>query len=153
MKIRTGFVSNSSSSSFLLACAKVNMKNVAQFYEWKNKIEAILKKSSIEIIDVKQYDFSDSYDYKLHNNMLEIESFDDCLMVNVNPEDELIVTINYCGNEGDGEFYDDEDGYCNYDKVDLDWFDGEYQDIINDFAVLKDIFSNYEYKCGAGRNG
>jgi len=158
MKLRKGFVSNSSSSSFLIGLAKISDLN--RFY-------AYVKKNDIKL---DAYDkFVRSYSDILSNvpyfmntgaETLTIESFMSDISMNtkeINGDDHILV-ISFDGNDGDSSFYDDDSCGLYYDidyNIDIDFFDNNEQKIYN---MLHDKDSGIDITTanvtyGAGRNG
>lgn len=121
MKIRNGFVSNSSSSSYIIGIAIVKDIEKCKTYITDNKIDDEVKLSTFkELKDTEPWEVNIRKD-----KSIEIESFDGAI-VSVNIEDlkdnDYVLTYCFFGNEGDGHFYEREDGddgwlEPNYDKV------------------------------------
>lgn len=129
MKIRYGYVSNSSSSSYLIGIGIVK----------KDKIEEV-KKLIEGISDFKNSGIVDKEGY------LSITSFDDnCVSMYVHTGD-FVVQLYEIGDEPE---YDEEIDDYNYDGVDSSWFKEETYDVIS----RSDIFENVQFKIGAGYNG
>jgi len=153
MKIRNGFVSNSSSSSFIIGLAKV---------QDENKLRTILDKMP----DIKNDYFLGNYndfissEYKCYeinfsDGRISVEapinnSFEISLDVN---DEEKVFAFCVGNDEGDSEFYDLQKDELNYDKVTEDWFEGDQAKILELFATSHDILKNKIYKIGAARNG
>lgn len=128
MKIRHGYVSNSSSSSYLIGVGIVK----------KDKIDEV--KKLIEGIS----DFNSGIVDK--DGHLIVESFNgDCVCINVHNGD-FVVQLYEIGDEPE---YDEEIDDYNYDGVDSSWFKEETYDVIS----RSDIFENVQFKIGAGYNG
>jgi hypothetical protein len=130
MKFRSGFVSNSSSCSFVIAIAKI--KDEKKFQTWlKNH-----KHDDIEVCD--------------HKGDLFVESFNGCI-VSI-PKDKITdgVYVKYYHGE---DIYPNEDGDCDY-NVGLIDFNSEVETIVNDITdESSEIFELGNYDCGAGYNG
>jgi len=156
MKIRNGFVSNSSSSSFIIGIAKI---------EDREKFDAWLEENA----DKLGYDFGSAFsplkickvkdldsEYK-KEAIVSVESF---IWADVNiPLDELddedeVVIFDFIGDEGDSCFsvYDGDD-WVDYDyDIDLDFFEEPEQkayDGLSEENGLSMVSKTY----GAGRNG
>ena len=149
MKIRSGFVSNSSSSSFILGISKID--NITTFMDYilekgiSNNI-TIIKKSGMQKsvwgagLDERGFFVNDGFqsDVSIDTNNLD--------------QDDSVAYVNITNNEGDDIFYDGWE--CNYD-IGIDFFDKQQQDIYNMFydkqSGLDVKTSDAHY--GAGRNG
>lgn len=168
MKIRTGFVSNSSSSSFIIGIGKVTKNKRSRFKEWYNKITLgntfyegevnFLTSEEIFNKDVHDYIPDDiEYDYDKDelvvkapvNSEPEIRMPFDPLDIDRDSEYFLVTLGN---NEGDSAFYDYGSEELIYDKVDDDWFE-EKQKKILDVLNSGDFFNDVRVKIGADRNG
>jgi hypothetical protein len=159
MKIRKGFVSNSSSSSFIIGVAKVNDIEKCRKYIEDNKISG-----EVELSTYKKLKEDNGWTVTIRKNGdVEIESFD-CATATIKGEnlkdDDYILTYYFAGNEGDGYFYESDDadwGEPNYDRVyEDDFFDKSEGDVImmlnsGDNAGLD--MDNTEWTYGAARNG
>lgn len=141
MKYRLGFVSNSSSSSFIIGYAKVI--DSTKFMNWveKNNIKNISLLTTKEILSTK-------------GDLFKIESFrDDALVVPISVDkNEVFVIVDYGGNEGDSYFYHNEDYDIDY-NISLNFFDSELQDIIKAIQEGNHGLSLGQVIYGAGRNG
>ena len=138
MKIRHGFVSNSSSSSFVIGIAVVTDAS---------KLAKILKKHN-DLWEIEVKICRGDYD-------LKVTSFDDTeetLSWDQAELGDLILRISNFADEGDNHFWDDScGGYMDYDI--------EFDDC--DYSIVKLIQTLEETKCvkhltysyGAGRNG
>lgn len=129
MKIRTGFVSNSSSSSYLIGVGVVKKDKID---EVKNLIEGISDFKDSGVVSEDEY--------------VRVTSFDEnCVGVQAHAGD-FVVRLYEIGYEPE---YDEEIGDYNYDHVDRSWFKSETYDVIS----RSDLFENVQFKMGAGFNG
>jgi hypothetical protein len=146
MKIRSGFVSNSSSSSYIIGVGKVVDREKLESYLKEHKID----KSDYEIVTTRELVDSTSWKYIFRKDKLIVEAFNgDEVSINVNTnKDDTYITIYVCNNEGDGCFMTDEDSDINYD-IDDNFFDENQQAILGDIEGVEKYISSY----GAARNG
>ena len=153
MKVRNGFVSNSSSSSFIVGIAKIKDYDKFQNY---------LRENSITLgYDVKVITFAnmlkDGWDTKIIDDKIIVESFQTDARVSTNDlrGDELFFVVNKSNNEGDSAFSND-DGYWELDyDIDLSFFDSSDRSIYNAFFDEKSglDLEKSDVSFGAGRNG
>lgn len=155
MKFRTGFVSNSSSSSFICGVARINdMAQLAAYLTFHN-----LKLDSSDLFITSPTDQEHSYDVRFGVNKVTVESFVATVSVPVKDETEKFLVVNICNNEGDYAFMEeDEDdeygGDLNYD-IDVEFFDPEQQQIYNMFFASESGLDQQvrDLTFGAERNG
>lgn len=153
MKIRNGFVSNSSSSSFIVGIAKINDLNKLKENLLDNNITLDTYQTTIRsLIDIK----NDGVFETIYNtNNIEVESFVTSAIITHDKleDNDFLFIVNISNDEGDSAFYSG--GYGNFDyDIDVDYFNEEQQAIYNLFfdedsgldLVKKDI------KYGAARN-
>jgi len=140
MKIRNGFVSNSSSSSFIIGIARIT--DINAFMVWKRKMGCR---------DIKIVDGNDNWGYRIGIGKVYVDapinSGSEISLPCKEGDDIAIVCIG--NNEGDTEFM--EYGELNYD-IDLAHFDEVQQEIYNTFKSSK-FFGDSKAFFGAGRNG
>lgn len=152
MKIRHCFVSNSSSSSFIIGLAKTNDESGTKFdssklvwSEWNKSyfLEVEGGRYSDEIYVRKNDDGS----YKL-----EIESFMGSSVTCNIKDGEYFLHVDGAGPDSDEFFsiYDDNDDWVDidYDKIELEHFDKED---IETFEKIVELGGDVDF--GAGRNG
>lgn len=126
MKYRSGFVANSSSSSFM--CAIGYIKNRQVFDEWvrKNKIT----------LDHYYYTIHDATDFygelELDENKLRFNCCcDDVIETTYHPELSEVFTMDIAHHEGDDGFWNGD--YMEYD-IDLNYFDDKEQKIYTEIS-------------------
>lgn len=131
MRIRAGFVTNSSSSSFIICFARIADKEKAQ---------KIIDKYELDVFDCDGVNKEKNWCGELGADYAGavIWNVDDIL--NEHPNDKFIII------EDRNEAYEDEDGYVEYD------YDFSMNDAID--AIIKDNgFDNIEIAEGEGRDG
>lgn len=141
MKIRNGFVSNSSSSSFIIGIGNVDD-------EVKLRQE-IGNNNYIKIDTVEE--LIKSYSFRISSNKIILESFGGEVSTTFNDKSDLIVFFDECEGD-DSDFWDEEYEEYDYD-IDLDFFDKSFQEI---YEILnkEDIgIVDSETTYGAGRDG
>lgn len=159
MKIRQGFVSNSSSSSYIIGIAKVDDIKKCKKYIEDNKIDA----DDINISTYKDLKETKSWTVTIRGDKsVEVESFDGNI-VSIDARDfkdgTFILTYCFFGNEGDHVFYEREDGdddWCepNYDKVYNDgFFDKTEEDVMTMLGTDTSGLGECNFAIGASRNG
>lgn len=159
MKKRTGFVSNSSSSSFIVGIGVVT--DFKKFNDWMGKLDEDVA-ADIELYDPEEEvkrSWSDINEDKTFYSTEEPTNYGGILSINKEdynkfkkerPDNVVVMCIG--NNEGDSAFYYSEDDYdLNYD-IDLDWFTESQQNAYNGFGKDNGI-SLAEVTYGAGRNG
>ena len=156
MKIRNGFVSNSSSSSFMIAIGVVT--NMERFNAWrKNFTFEEYGCSELEVLDEETrydgYHLSETDEYITLSAPVNSSPEVSIEKINIDPsKDTPIVTLRVGNDEGDHAFYTNVELYdLNYD-IGLDHFDEEQQEVYNGFCPSNGIeFVDKTY--GADRNG
>lgn len=172
MKIRIGFVSNSSSSSFMGGIGII--VDFEKFNSWIESLNGLEKWEKPHIIDIT--DFKNNYYY--------IEQNRDCyklvMPVNYEPTVELlksdlkkhpinlpdnivakkllenkevsnIVAFVMGNDEGDSAFYNENKDYLDYD-IDLEYFNESQKRVYNEFSEENGL-ACIDKTFGAGRNG
>lgn len=139
MKVRTDFVTNSSSSSFIVCFARVSDKEKAQkiLDKYEGEIEIYTGEEALAEVQRTRY----------YSEWLEW----DWAGINATPSkkyilqhiDDNFVVVTDCHH-----IYADEDGYLDY-NVDYDDFDTEVIDCISE----ENGFADIEIQWGAGRDG
>lgn len=161
MKKRTGFVSNSSSSSFIVGIGVVTDFN--KFNNWMGKLSAeiaedITLHDPVKERETRWPDLDEDFtsfsteEPTNYGGTVSIRKEEYEKLKTERPDNIVILCIG--NNEGDGAFYYDEDNDdydLNYD-IDLDWFDKNQIEAFNGFDESNGI-SLAEVSYGAGRNG
>ena len=157
MKTRQGFVSNSSSSSFIVAVAKV--VDEEKVNKWRDSLNLPdYRKSHCKIVTLEDIINNEVYCAKIKKDQVVIESFqaDARLSIKGMKEDDKIFYINITNDEGDtGRFsgYDENGEYCDIDyDINLDDFSEAEQNLFMGLTE-NNGFSNIDANYGAGRNG
>lgn len=141
MKIRNGFVSNSSSSSFVIAIAEVTDEEKIRIYLKENKIDA-------EIVSYEDFVHSSWYGCNITDNAklnkeeteISIESFD-----------YSTVSLPYDKTKKYLAYYSGQDCECNEDGETI--FDESVCDEIDRIAKEAEGISKLQVSTGCGRNG
>lgn len=174
MKHRNGFVSNSSSSSFIIGLAEIADKELLK-QAFKDcgldytKCYGVSIMSSAELVKRADDYYSDTEVMLNHENgesKIRLSSFTgSSIDQNLGKTDDIEraklddslkkewLVIDYTGNEGDDAFYI---GYGDIDyDIDESFFSGsEFEHILNWMNEPgKNGLKNVTYKIGAGRNG
>jgi hypothetical protein len=152
MKIRQGFVSNSSSSSFIVGIARITDEIKLRKYLEDNNIQL-----GYDVGIVKVKDIQGRYEIIKTPNYVKVLSFsqDVSLPLDGLDEEDSIFFVNIINNEGDtGQFSRNKYHDIDYD-IDLDYFDKNEQLLYGAFdnpnIGLDCKTSSVTF--GAGRNG
>lgn len=145
MKIRSDFVTNSSSSSFIGIFAKISDRNKANQTIEQHKLQHNIRTGK-EILEEMTGRYFGGYGADWAGVDLTPSKN------NIEENAEYIIWESY-GGAGDDDYAFDESGYgdINYD-VDLDDFEECEQQIYNDISESNG-FTNIDCGYGAGRNG
>ena len=153
MKIRNGFVSNSSSSSFIVGVAKINNYNEFTKYIIDNNIKLDY---SIKVMTLSEIKENNDYDMHFNNNKIYVDSFQTGAYLDTKDckDEDLFLTVNICNNEGDSNFMTSDYDDIDYD-IDISFFDIHdkkiYEAFYNEESGLD--LNKSEICFGAGRNG
>jgi len=143
MKKRLGFVSNSSSSSFIIGIARVKDENKLKKYIKSNKINGVN-------IDTVKNLMKKTWDFRIKNNKIYLESFMNDVNTEFYSKYDLIVYYDVTGGD-DSDFWDGD--YYDYD-IDLNFFNSDEIASFNLFFQKEDIgIEDADATYGAGRNG
>jgi hypothetical protein len=162
MKQRRGFVSNSSSSSFIIGCGKV--KDFALFTAWCRKND--ISDKYLRVLTTHQvFTGDDEIDYWHGTGMWKCDG-DLRVMACVNSEpsvstpvnplgEDYYVVVNLGNDEGDTPFWDADAEDMRYD-IPPTYFHGEQKrllDMLMDESKNSNMIEKCSYKFGAERNG
>jgi hypothetical protein len=162
MKIRNGFVSNSSSSSFIIGIAAVADVDACKKYLEDNKIktEGHNAPMLMKLKDIKE---NKPYDIEtITNDTISIESFmytDVSINIDKLDDEDYVLFYVFYGDEGDYSFMGEDDDSYDYDidyDIDYDFFGKDEKAVIDMFGDPDASGLNKaecELSLGAGRNG
>jgi hypothetical protein len=158
MKCRTGFVSNSSSSSFIIGYGFIKNKDKLKKYLKDNKIETTEFYSGDDILEYTETKIVNSYNLMCEPQfrLLSCSNYTEIVIpkeLEYGNNEIFIVTIN--NNEGDSEFWNYAYGDYDYGKAeDISFYSGYQRDLISLFTMSDIIDQKYmQFKIGAERNG
>ena len=159
MKVRLGFVGNSSSSSFIIGLAKVVNIKAAQ-KEVSDQCLSVYKLNWEGFITLgepllPENNWWDNVAVKRTSAAAEltIDSFTGAeVRLTVTPETNYIIVVAYDGDEGDGEFWDKRKDEMKY-NITESFFDGSPRERALEVLRDKDICTDSMRAFGAGRNG
>jgi hypothetical protein len=158
MKCRTGFVSNSSSSSFIIGYGVIKNKDKLKKYLKDNKIETTEFYSGDDILEYTETKIVNSYNLMCEPQfrLLSCSNYTEIVIpkeLEYGNNEIFIVTIN--NNEGDSEFWNYAYGDYDYGKAeDISFYSGYQRDLISLFTMSDIIDQKYmQFKIGAERNG
>jgi hypothetical protein len=150
MKVRQGFVSNSSSSSFIIGVGKI--VDLAKFEEFRKKMN--FSEYNVRVHSTKELiNTTTRYNnFKVKNTTLEVCSFSGTTVsTKIDPtKDELFVVTYLNNDEGDEGFLNDDGDDIDYD-IDPSFFSESQQTLLSLDEKVGVV--NYESAFGAARNG
>jgi hypothetical protein len=161
MKIRNGFVSNSSSSSFIVGVGKISNRDAFdEFIKEKGICNFVDIYTTEELVKESE---SDSWyknctksDDKYYITKDSFMDSGERLEFDPNLNEEFVV-VSYCGDEGECSFCSNDPDNCDYDcgysnyNIDSEFFEGDSASYL--FDLSDHGVENYSYHYGAGRNG
>ena len=152
MKTRTGFVSNSSSSSFIVGIGRISDKDKFNTWRKENKVETDYDVSVLKLQDIKE---GKSYESNIHNGHVTINSFQSSAATKIETDDDEFFVVNYAGNEGDSAFESSEWGDIDYDIDVFDYLTNNVKKAIQAFSDINSGIdtSTADQSMGAARNG
>ena len=152
MKTRTGFVSNSSSSSFILIAAAVKDHEKAKAF--LGSVLDVADNHCDYVKIMKAAEVTHRCGAKFSNGTMEVENFQTSVHVKGLKDDDLVLVAEVTNNEGDmGAFeYDDEAGEIDYD-IDLDDLPSKWQKELYEGVIEENGFERIDKCFGAARNG
>ena len=156
MKVRTGFVSNSSSSSFIIGVGIATDKDaIAELEKIKGWELELLPLSEVVAQEHNNSWSGDGYNAELDRFKISSFQYSDESVSGVeksylkHPEG-VIVKISLCEGD-DSDFWNEEWSEYDYD-IDLDFFEESTQELVGKCEDLSDV-GTFSWHYGAGRNG
>jgi len=140
MKKRLGFVSNSSSSSFIICIAKIIDEEKLKKYLTSKGIDGV----HIDTVE----NLKNRWDFNVKNNKLFLESFMNDVSTEFISMDDKIIYYDITGGS-DSDFWNGH--YYDYD-IDLNFFSFDEIEIYKLFSEKNIGIENGDVSYGAGRN-
>lgn len=157
MKIRTGHVSNSSSSSFLLGVGKIKeMKAAKKLVDFSPQDFKIISTSELLEKTNRNWHYGPRIDLNLGE--VVIESFNGVFVSTKAAlgQEEFFLVMDHDGCHDDSDFseYDHHGNWIgiDYNKIEMEWFSKEIKEQSEIFHK-SEIIEDGHIKFGAGRNG
>lgn len=154
MKIRNGFVSNSSSSSFIVGIARVTDLDKLNAYVASKGLA--FDKFDFKVTTLREIKECNRYGVIISGDKVVVESFRDSSSISMKgmADSDLLLFCNISNDEGDEAFWDYGEDTVDY-NIDLDWFDNVQQEMYDIFlasdAGIDTKTAQVSY--GAARNG
>jgi len=160
MKVRTGFVSNSSSASFIVGIAIID--DITKFTDW-------IKTNGINVNYSRLSEIDNSF-IQRRNDYVYIESFNGAtasvslshILNSERSKDKIakaLLTdgdnpyIAWFDDSGDDPEWNEAEGEYNYDDIDLSWFDNNNNRLYSAFTKLENGVLIGDVIWGGGRDG
>ena len=140
MKYRNGFVSNSSSSSFIIGIGEITDMN--KFTKWNIN-------ENIQIVPYEDLYNGECWEYELKGEYLTVDSFNGDEISIKTQYNKSYVILQSTGPTEE-QLWNEEWEYYDYD-VDLNDFDDDDVDFVTN--VEKHGVKNFNFTYGAGRDG
>ena len=156
MKIRSGFVSNSSSSSYILGIAKV--EDFSKFMSWYKNLDEYIKgytaiRQVRDIVKSSNQELSYTAELGDYPEGLRLYNFNTSVSIAKEglSQDDLVFVVATCNDEGDSAFYDSNIGELNW-NINLDDLSGDEQAVISGMTEENGM-SHISKTFGVSRNG
>lgn len=158
MKTRTGFVSNSSSSSFIIGVGVVTKEDdIKEMKKLKDDNYGIIMYPLFDVISQEANSWDTKYDTRRDSFSIESFTYDSVSIEGIektyqeNPLGYAVTVDIGGGDDSDFAVYDSDGEYSHMEyDIDFDFFDKDKQELI---AKCEDICDKFDYTYGAGRNG
>ncbi len=154
MKIRNGFVSNSSSSSFIIGVGiATDNENIKRLKEFGNRDVEVVP--LVEVISGEHTSWDGSYNSSKDTYTMESFTYSEAIVKNLCDKYEInndAVLVKFYHSSGDDcDFWNEDYDEYDYD-IDFDFFDDRTQDAVSKCESLTDE-GTFNWCYGAGRNG
>lgn len=158
MKTRAGFVSNSSSSSFIVGVGVVtkadDIKEMKQIADGDWRVEMV---PLFDVISQGANDWNSKYDAKHDTFTVESFTYAEASISGIektyqrDPLGYVVKLRMSGGDDSDFEVYDEDGDYSHTDyDIDFDFFDKDEQELV---LHCEEVCDSFDYTYGAGRNG